>query len=149
MTFVARPTFEVGNKVLSHILDNNQVGIIAAANSGSGSTSSPDSILTEMVSPPQTVRSESSEIMGKTPTQFDVDLRCSRHVPLGEQFRLEVFAEFQNLFNTNSIVASNNVIVPTNPITGEMIGPVPDFRAPNRPTSQESRQLQLGVKFIF
>ena len=34
MSFVARPRFKVGNKALGYILDNNQVGIIAAANSG-------------------------------------------------------------------------------------------------------------------
>jgi hypothetical protein len=86
---------------------------------------------------------------GKTPPQFNVDLRYSRLIPLSERYRLEAFAEFQNLFNTNSIVAFNNVTVPTNPITGEMIGSLPDFRSRNQSTSQESRQTQLGIKFIF
>ena len=30
-----------------------------------------------------------------------------------------------------------------------MIGRLPDFKARNQSTSQESRQLQLGIKFIF
>jgi hypothetical protein len=61
---------------------------------------------------------------------------------------LEVFGEFVNLFNVNSIVQFNNVTVTTN-ANGELIGALPDFRARNQSTSQDSRQLQLGLKFIF
>jgi hypothetical protein len=149
MSFVARPTFKVGNKALSYILDNNQVGIIAAANSGerfnivSGIDLNRDGFATS--DRPVGVKRNA----GKTPTQFNVDLRYSRIIPLAERYRLEAFADLQNLFNTNSIVAFNNVIVATNPITGEMIDSLPDFKALNQSTSQESRQLQLGLKFIF
>ena len=149
MSFVASPRFKVADKVLSYILDNNQVGIIAAANSGerfniiSRTDLNRDGFDTS--DRPVGIKRN----MGKTPTQFNVDLRYSRIIPLAERYRLEVFAEFQNLFNTNSIVAFNNVIVQTNPITGEMMGPLPNFKATNRPTSQESRQLQIGVKFMF
>ena len=149
MSFVARPTFKVENKALGYILDNNQVGIIAAANSGerfniiSRDDLNRDGFATSD-RPVGVTRN-----MGKTPPQFNVDLRYSRIIPLAERYRLEAFAEFQNLFNTNSIVAFNNVVVPTNPITGEMIGSRPDFKARNQSTTQESRQLQLGLKFIF
>jgi hypothetical protein len=73
----------------------------------------------------------------------------ARHITLNEQFGLEAFAEFQNLFNTNCIVASNNVTARTDPITGELIGSLPDFKARDQSTSQESRQMQIGIKFIF
>ncbi len=62
---------------------------------------------------------------------------------------MEVFGEFQNLFNINSIVGFNNVRVTTNSTTGELIGELPDFQARNQSTSQESRQFQLGFKFLF
>ncbi|HEX9424683.1 MAG TPA: hypothetical protein VF899_15710 [Pyrinomonadaceae bacterium] len=86
---------------------------------------------------------------GKTPPQFNVDLRYSRFIDLTERYKLEVFGEFVNLFNINSIVQFNNVAVTTNPITGELVGSLPDFKARNQSTSQESRQFQFGFKFIF
>jgi hypothetical protein len=86
---------------------------------------------------------------GKTPPQFNVDLRYSRFFNFTERYRLEVFGEFQNLFNINSIVQFNNVTVATNPTTGELISGLPDFKARNQSTSQDSRQFQLGFKFIF
>ena len=58
------------------------------------------------------------------------------------------FGEFVNLFNVNSIVQFNNVTVTTN-ANGELGGGLPDFRARNQSTSQDSRQFQLGFKFIF
>ena len=86
---------------------------------------------------------------GTTPPQFNVDLRYSRFFNLSERYKLEVFGEFENLFNINSIVQFNNVTVTTNPTTGELIGGFPDFKARNQSTSQDSRQFQLGFKFIF
>lgn len=53
-----------------------------------------------------------------------------------------------NIFNINSIVLYNDLRVPTN-ANGEMIGPMPDFKTKSTPTSQESRQIQLGLKFQF
>jgi hypothetical protein len=76
-------------------------------------------------------------------------LRYSRFFNFTERYRLEVFGEFTNLFNINSIVEYNNVTVTTNTTTGELIGALPDFRARNQNTSQESRQFQIGFKFIF
>jgi hypothetical protein len=76
-------------------------------------------------------------------------LRYSRFFNFTERYKLEVFGEFQNLFNINSIVGFNNVTVTTNTSTGELISELPDFRARNQSTSQDSRQFQLGLKFIF
>jgi hypothetical protein len=134
---------------LRYLLDNNQVGIIAAANSGerfnivSAQDLNRDGISTS--DRPVGINRNS----GTTPPQFNVDFRYSRFINITERFRLEAFAEFQNLFNTNSIVAFNNVTVTTNPLTGELIGPLPDFKSRNQSTAQESRQLQLGIKFVF
>jgi hypothetical protein len=86
---------------------------------------------------------------GKTPPQFNLDLRYSRFFNLSERYKLEGYLEVQNLFNLNNIVAYTNTLVQTDTVTGMMIGPIPDFKARNTSTSLESRQAQVGIKFRF
>ncbi len=149
MSLIAHPRPEFANSLLRYIFNHNVFGIIATANRGetfniiSNSDLNRDGVSTS--DRPVGIARNS----GTTPPQFDVDLRYSRFINFGERYRLGISAEFQNLFNTNSIVGFNNVSVSTNPTTGEMIGPLPDFRARNQSTSQDSRQLQLGIKFTF
>jgi hypothetical protein len=149
MSLVARPQFNFSNKTLRYLFNNNQFGVIATANSGetfniiAGFDLNRDGISTS----DRPVGIERNA--GKTPPQYNVDLRYSRFFKFTERYKLEIFGEFQNLFNINSIVGYNNVTVTTNPQTGELIGALPDFRARNQSTSQESRQFQLGLKFIF
>ena len=156
MSLVARPTFSFRSKTLSYLLSNNQFGIIASANSGerfsilagegsnlAGLDLNNDGIST--ADRPVGVKRNS----GKTPRQFNLDLRYSRLFSFAERYRVELLGEIQNLFNINSIIGYSNVRVQTDPTTGEMIGPVPDFRTRNASFALESRQLQLGIKFIF
>jgi hypothetical protein len=150
MSLVFRPQFNFrNNKTLRYLFNNNQFGIIATANSGetfniiSGLDLNGDGNLTS--DRPVGIKRNS----GKTPPQYNVDLRYSRFFNFTERYKMEVFGEFQNLFNINSIVGFNNVRVMTNPDTGEFFGELPDFRARNQSTSQDSRQFQLGFKFIF
>ncbi len=149
MSLVARPQFDFENKTLRYLFSHNQVGIIANANSGetfdmiAGLDLNRDGVSTS--DRPVGIKRNA----GKTPPQFNVDLRYSRFFNFTERYRLEVFGEFQNLFNVNSIVQFNNVTVTTNPTTGELVGGLPDFRARNQSTAQESRQFQLGFKFMF
>ncbi len=148
MSLVARPQFNFENKSLRYLFNHNQVGIIAAVNSGetfniiSNLDLNGDGVQTS--DRPVGVKRNS----GTTPPQFNVDLRYSRFFNLTERYKLEVFGEFVNLFNINSIVQFNNVTVTTN-ANGELVGRLPDFRALNQSTSQDSRQFQLGFKFIF
>lgn len=149
MSLVARPKFDFEKKVLRYLFNNNQVGIIATANSGerfniiANFDLNRDGIANS--DRPVGIRRNA----GKTPSQFNLDLRCSRFINLAERYKLEVFGEFQNIFNINRIVQYNNVTVTTNLQTGELIGELPDFKARNQSTAQESRQFQLGFKFIF
>ncbi len=143
---IASPVFKLRRSLLRTLLNNNQISATAYANSGSAfnivSTDiNQDGLLQDR---PLGVGRNS----GTTPALFSVDLRYSRFVPLGEKFRLEVFADFANLFNVNSIVQYNNTAVPT-AVTGELIDGIPDFRARNQSTSLESRQTQIGIKFFF
>jgi hypothetical protein len=146
---VARPKFNFKNKSLRYLFNNNQVGIIATANSGetfnivSTSDINGDGTVSDR---PVGIKRNS----GKTPLQYNVDLRYSRFFNLTERYKLEVFGEFQNLFNINSIVQFNRVTVATN-ADGTLVGGLPDFKARNQSTSQsqDSRQFQIGFKFLF
>jgi hypothetical protein len=143
---IASPTFKLRRSFLRALLNNNQISATAYANSGSAfnivSTDiNQDGLFQDR---PLGVARNS----GTTPPLFSVDLRYSRLVPIGEKFRLEVFADFANVFNVNSIVQYNNTTVPT-AVTGELIDGIPDFRARNQSTSLESRQTQIGIKFFF
>lgn len=149
MSLVARPQFNFPNKTLNYLFNHNKFGVIATANSGetfniiTGFDLNRDGISTSD-RPVGILRNA-----GTTPPQYNVDLRYSRFFNFTERYRLEVFGEFQNLFNINSIVGYNDVLVPANLSTGELIGELPDFKARNQSTAQESRQFQLGLKFIF
>jgi hypothetical protein len=146
MSLIARPQFNFSNKRLRYLFNHNQFGVIASANSGEtfniicNCDLNRDGISTS--DRPVGVKRNA----GKTPPQYNADLRYSRFLNLTERYRVEVFGEFQNLFNINSIVQYNDVRVPTDIQTGALIGELPDFKAP---VFQESRQFQLGFKFIF
>lgn len=149
MSLVARPQFNLQNKTLRYLFNQNQFGIIATANSGERFN-----IITNIDLNRDGIRTSDRPVgiarnSGRTPPQFNIDLRYSRFFNVTERYKLEVFSEFQNVLNINSIVQFNNVTVTTNPITGELIGALPDFRARNQSSAQESRQFQLGLKFIF
>ncbi len=149
MSLVFQPKFNFANKTLRYIFNYNQFGLIATANSGERFN-----IITNIDLNRDGIRTSDRPVgirrnAGKTPPQFNLDLRYSRCFNFNERFKFEASGEFQNLFNVNSIVGFNNVMVMTNPNTGELIGELPDFRARNQSTAQESRQIQLGFKFIF
>lgn len=149
MSLVAHPRTKFSNKALRYLFNHNVFGLIATANSGetfniiSGSDLNLDGISTS--DRPVGIKRNS----GTTPTEYSIDLRYSRFFIFHERYRLGISVEIQNLFNTNSIVAFNNVAVSTSPLTGEVIGALPDFRARNQSTYQESRQVQLGLRFSF
>lgn len=148
MSMVGSPKFDLENATLGYLLNHNQFGIIATANSGetfnivSGSDINNDGVTG--VDRPVGIKRNS----GRTPPQFNVDLRYSRIINFTERYKLEVFGEFQNLFNVNSIVGFSNVSVTTN-VDGELVGGLPDFKARGQSVSQDSRQFQLGFRFSF
>ena len=149
MSLVAHPRPAFQNRVLRYLFNHNVFGVIATANSGetfniiSGTDLNRDGIAT--TDRPVGIKRNS----GATPPQFDVDLRYSRFFIFGERYKLGISGELQNLFNTNSIVGFNNVAVNTSLVTGELVGALPDFKARNQSSFQESRQFQVGLRFIF
>ncbi len=159
MSFVGRPQFNFENKTLNYIVNNNQLGIIATANSGETFN-----IITNLdLNGDGSLNDRPVGIgrnSGRTPKQFNVDVRFSRFIPITERFRVEVFAEAVNIFNRNSIFQFNNTSLSANtttlaanqslvdPFTGQLRGSLPDFRNAGV-TSLDSRQFQFGFKFIF
>ena len=148
MTVVASPRFSFENKTLRYVFNNNQVAVFGTANSGETfnivSTSDINNDGITGLDRPIGIKRNS----GMTPPQFNIDLRFSRFVNFTERYKVEVFGEFVNFFNINSIVQFTNVTVQTD-ANGELVGSLPDFRARNQSASQDSRQFQLGLKFIF
>ncbi len=158
MSFVGRPQFKFENKTLNYIFNNNQLGIIATANNGEtfNIVSNIDLNRDGVQGNDRPVGFERNS--GRTPKQFNVDLRFSRFINFTERFKMEAFGEFVNIFNTNSVfqfssttLTANNVNTSlVDPFTGNLRGSLPDFRTlPNNVTSLDSRQFQLGFKFIF
>jgi hypothetical protein len=153
LSLIAEPTFHVRNKPLRRLLNNNRLGVFTYANSGErfNIVSTIDINQDGHFGPGVSNADRPVGIgrnAGKSPPQFDLDLRYSRLVRLAERFRLEGFVEFTNLFNINSVVGYSDVTVATD-ANGFLMEPLPDFRARNKSVSQESRQVQLGLKFIF
>jgi hypothetical protein len=158
MSMVARPKLEIGAKVIRYLVNNNQFGMIARANSGERFSLIAGRFVNNTLNrldlngdgldfPDRPVGFKRNS--QTTPPQFNVDLRYSRRFDLSERFRFEAFCDIQNLFNINNIVAYSNVLVPTDPATGQLIGELPDFKARNTSISIESRQALIGLKFHF
>ena len=153
-SMVARPEFEVENRFLRYLLNNNQFGIFALAGSGETYNITTNLDLNgDGLAFDRPVGFERNG--GRAPATFNVDFRYSRVIPFTERFRLELIAEATIIFNINrtvnynsSILAANNPLSsPVNPLTGVRNNSVsfPIFA----PLAQESRQGQLGIKFIF
>jgi hypothetical protein len=151
MSFVGRPQFNFDNKALNYLVNNNQLGIIATANSGERfnivtSTDVNNDGFSGSDNPVGIGRNS-----GKTPKQTNVDLRYSRFIGFTERFRAEAFVEFLNIFNINSIFQFNGLAVTTDAL-GNPTSALPTLenrRAAGQVVSLDSRQAQIGFKFIF
>lgn len=150
MSFVGRPSFEIENKTLRSLINDNQIGIITTANSGEryNIVANTDINLDGFTGSDNPVGFGRNS--GITPRQFNVDLRYSRFFSFKERFKLEAFGEFVNIFNINSAFQFNALTVPTT--AGAFTGTLPTLQErknANQVTSLDSRQFQLGFKFLF
>jgi Carboxypeptidase regulatory-like domain len=149
LSAVIKPIFNIENKTLNSILNENQFGLIVTANSGErfNIVSITDRNVDGFIGSDRPVGFARNS--GKTPNQFNADLRYSRYFNFSERFKLEVFGEAVNIFNVNSVFQFNNVNVATN-ADGTLNGPLPEFNSAARGiTSLDSRQFQMGFKFKF
>lgn len=143
---VLQPRFDVEGLVGS-IVNGNQLGLMLQFNSGlpinlrSATDLNGDGVLADR---PLFVGRNSLYL----PARYNVDARFSRFIPFGGNRRLEVAAEFKNLFNTVQWSAVNRII-PTNAF-GEPTVALPSESRQLQPTGgYEQRQFQLGFKFYF
>jgi hypothetical protein len=145
-TFVGRPTFDFENRVVERLVNDNQFGFIVTANSGEtfNITSNLDLNNDGVTGSDRPLFFGRNT--GRTPPQYNVDMRYTRFLRFNERLNAEVFGEFINLFNVNSIFQVNGVV--TTDANGNLTAPLPDFRTRN-PVSLDSRQFQLGFKFNF
>lgn len=151
MSFVGRPQFNFENKILRHLINDNQIGIVTTANSGEryNIVAATDINFDGFLGSDNPVGITRNS--GVTPKQLNVDLRYSRFININERFKIEAFGEFVNIFNINSVFQFNNLNVTTDAL-GNPTGVLPTLenrRAANQVTSLDSRQFQLGFKFIF
>lgn len=145
-SIVLQPRFDVEG-ILGAIANGNQLGLMLQFNSGlpinlrSATDLNGDGILADR---PLFVGRNSLYL----PARYNVDARFSRFIPFGGTRRLEVAAEFKNLFNTVQWSAVNRII-PTNAF-GEPTVSLPGESNQLQPTAgYEQRQFQLGFKFYF
>ncbi|CAN5553476.1 hypothetical protein BH10ACI2_BH10ACI2_12280 [soil metagenome] len=149
MSFVARPEFNFKSKGLRHLVNDNQLGIITTANSGErfNIVSTADINLDGFTGSDNPVGIGRNS--GTTPKQINIDLRYSRIIKFNERFRLEAFTEFLNLFNINSIFQINSLTVATDAAGNVAAGQILPTVTTRPVTSLDSRQVQIGFKFIF
>jgi hypothetical protein len=76
----------------------------------------------------------------KTPALATMDFRIVKYFPFGGVKRLDVVAEFFNLFNSANISQIN-------PVFGSSLAPMPGFRQPVAGTG--ARQVQFSLDFEF
>ncbi len=144
---IVQPTFAVDG-LAGAIVNGNQLGLMMQFNSGlplnlrSATDLNGDGVLADR---PLFVGRNSLYL----PARYNVDARFSRFIALGGARRLEVAAEFKNLFNTVQTSAVNRIL-PTNAL-GELTGgALPTSSSQLQPTAgYEQRQFQLGFKFYF
>jgi hypothetical protein len=148
MSFVGRPTFNFENSFVRHLVNDNQLGFIATANSGETFN-----IVSTLDLNNDGVGAGSSDRplfigrnTGHTPNQYNVDMRYSRFIHITERFNVEAFGEFINIFNINSIFQVNGAVATD--AAGNLTAPLPDFTKRN-PSALDSRLFQLGFKFNF
>ncbi|MDM7920877.1 MAG: TonB-dependent receptor [Pyrinomonadaceae bacterium] len=147
-SFVARPVFNFESKTLRYIANNNQFGFTAFAGSGETFPITTNFDLNrDGIGNDIPVGYERNA--GRVGSTFNVDFRYSRVIPFTERYRLEAFFEATNIFNINSTVTYGGTSYTTgyDRTTGVYSGPFigPTFTR----TAQESRQGQIGLKFIF
>ncbi len=147
-SFVARPNFDIQNRFLSYIVNQNQFGFTAFA--GSGETF-PITTNVDLNGD-----GDGNDIpvglernAGRSPGFFNMDARYSRIIPLTERFKLEIVAEATNIFNINSTLSYTGTSITTGINTARGTIQMPVNYANFVRAAQESRQGQFGLKFIF
>jgi hypothetical protein len=151
--------FNHGADWVRKILSDNQVGMVLQFNSGLPFTLTSNRDLNldgNGADRPLNIGRNSYYL----PARWNVDARLSRFIPMGGTRRVEVLAEFKNIFNIVQTSAIRNAVMVDT--AGNVLSPVAfgnvvttmtalpeegkDFLPLN---GYEQRKFQLGFKFVF
>ncbi len=146
-SIVANPEFNLSNRVLNAVVNGNQIGVMVQFNSGLPFNISSNRDLNGDGS-----GSDRPLYVGRNsmymPNRYNIDMRYSRFFPIYRTMRLEVIAEFKNVFNKQQLQGVNSSVqVDT---AGNPLVPIPtDAWGFTNYTGFEQREFQLGFKFHF
>lgn len=148
-SIVALSNFNLANRVLHHILNNNQASLFLQLNSGIPVQIQGNVDLNQDGNGGDRPLFVTRNGLYR-PARINVDARFSRFFNLGyKQTRLEVQAEFKNLFNKEQISGTQTTYT-VNATTGIPTVALPVNGNALVPTSgYEQRKFQLGFKLFF
>jgi len=148
-SIVALSNFNIANRVLHHIINNNQASLFLQLNSGIPVQIAGNVDLNQDGNGGDRPLFVTRNGLYR-PSRINVDARFSRFFKLGyKQTRLEVQAEFKNLFNkeqvngvqtTYTVNATTGAPTVTLPANGNALVPSSGY---------EQRKFQLGFKLFF
>jgi carboxypeptidase family protein/TonB-dependent receptor-like protein len=158
-SIVATSSFRRGSRAVQALLSDNQVGLVVQFNSGI-----PLNVRSNRDLNGDGTGNDRPLFVGRNsvylPARWNVDARLSRFIPINGSRRVEVLAEFKNIFNTVQVSGVNRgITVDTagNPLIPIQFGSTrSDFTSV--PTDgndypatggYEQRKFQLGFKFYF
>ncbi|MCR4373505.1 MAG: TonB-dependent receptor [Acidobacteria bacterium] len=148
-SIVALSNFTIANRTLHHILNNNQMSLFVQLNSGLPVQIAGNADLNADGNGGDRPLNITRNSLNR-PSRYNVDARFSRYFNLGYRAtRLEVQAEFKNLFNTEQVngVQTTHAV---NSTTGAATVSLPASGNALIPTSgYEQRKFQLGFKLFF
>ncbi|MBM3749793.1 MAG: TonB-dependent receptor [Acidimicrobiia bacterium] len=147
---VALSNWNIANRMWHHILNNNQVSLFLQLNSGLPVQIQGNADLNGDGNGANDRPLNSTRNSLYLPARYNVDARFSRFFNLGyRNTRLEVQAEFKNLFNTEQISGVQTTYT-VNATTGVPTVALPANGNALVPTSgYEQRKFQLGFKLFF
>ena len=147
-SIVALSNFTIANRVLHHIINNNQVSLLVQVNSGT-----PVQIAGNMdLNGDGTNNDRPLNITRNSlnlPMRKNVDARISRFINFGRSYRGEIQAEFKNIFNWEQVSGVQTTYT-VNATTGAATVTLPNNSGALIPTNGfEQRKFQLGFKLFF
>jgi hypothetical protein len=145
---VALSKFSISNRVLSAILNDNQVSLLVQVNSGTPVQVAGNTDLngdgTNNDRPIDITRNSLN-----LPLRKNVDARISRFVNFAGHYKFEVQAEFKNIFNWEQVSGVQTTYA-VNATTGVPTVVLPINSGALIPTGgYEQRKFQLGFKLFF
>ncbi len=146
-SIVAQPSIPLKNAFVNRLLNENQLGFMLQLNSGLPFTLTSNRDLNGDGN-----GSDRPLFVGRNsmymPNRYNVDMRYSRYFPVHGNMRLEVIAEFKNVFNIVQLQSVNST-VPVD-TAGNPLSMVPtDAWGFSSQSGFEQREFQLGFKFRF